>query len=318
MLFQDRLGHVLYRPIGLDWFQSGYWKINDQEDTARQFLEPFSIPTDGTPPLNDDLSMCVLFSQFSQMRFDVLIASLPQHIEPFKELIRLYQPTAKLIYQIGNQWQVNPKEVKNVMASAKVQIPENINGVIYHQEFDINTFRYEPPIRDRKIYSFVNCLNTADLFRDDWSLFLQLEQLMPEWEFKSFGGQCRDGNMTGSQALADKMREASFIFHCKSGGDGYGHVIHNAASVGRPFIIRQTDYFDKLAQPLIDQAPHILVNYGNIKDKPVKQIAEEIQGLYDHETQYLRVCEVVNQVFKRNVDFDKEEQKILKFLDNLQ
>lgn len=316
----------------MEWFAEGFWAINNQEDTAKQYLEIGNAPSDGTPPLNEsinDLSsdriiyLCndidsgttnkaITFEGFKNLKFDILIASLPQHIEPFKKLIQLHQPQAKLIYQIGNQWQVNPKEINNVMASAKVQIPESINGVIYHQEFDINTFRYEAPKRNRKVYSFINCLGTADLFRDDWTLFLQLEAMMLGWEFRSFGGQCRDGNMQGSQALADKMREADFIFHCKTGGDGYGHIIHNAACIGRILITRNKDYFDKLAQPLVQQANHILAD-----GKPAHHLVDEIQKCYEDESLFLLKSENSHKIFERNVDFNKESVRIRRFLDQL-
>lgn len=312
MLFEGRLGYEIYRPIGMEWFEKNYWRINGLRATAEQFLQFGAVPNDGTPPLNESPRRTITFEEFKDTPFDILVASIPQHVDPFKELILKFQPQAKLIYQIGNQWQVNPKEVKNVMASAKVLIPQTVNGVIYHQEFDTNIFRHEPPQMQKKIYSFVNCLNTADLFKPDWELFCQLEALMPDWEFKSFGGQCRDGWCNGDEELANKMREAAFIFHCKTGGDGYGHVIHNAASVGRPLITRQQDYFDKLAQPLIEQASNIRVD-----NKTAAQIAEEIDNLYNDVNLYKKVCETVNTAFKRNVNFDREEQQIRKFLDNL-
>lgn len=34
MLFQDRLGLSVFRPIGMEWFTEGFWAVNDQEDTA--------------------------------------------------------------------------------------------------------------------------------------------------------------------------------------------------------------------------------------------------------------------------------------------
>jgi hypothetical protein len=42
-LFEKRLGYEVYRPIGLDWFHNGYWKIaapyNHAMDTVRQYLD---------------------------------------------------------------------------------------------------------------------------------------------------------------------------------------------------------------------------------------------------------------------------------------
>jgi hypothetical protein len=336
MLFEDRLGGELYRPIGMGWFDQGYWKLNDQLDTARQYLEIGNVPLDGTLPLNESTTgllsptingvreayMCkdidsggynkaITLEEFARADFDILIASLPQHIQPFKKLIEIFQPKAKLIYQIGNQWDIPASLVKNVMCSAKLpDLPKSLNVVEYHQEFDLSIFKPEPPSEKRKVYSFVNCLGTADLFKKDWELFLKLEELMPNWEFKSFGGQCRDGSMKGSQELADKMREATFIFHCKTGGDGYGHVIHNAAAVGRPLIVRKADYEGKLAQSLIHPSTSILVDNLSPED-----IAYEIEEGYRFRESY---SSEMYKTFKEAVDFDREEQEIRKFLDQLE
>lgn len=308
MLFEGRLGGELYRPIGLDWYHQGYWNVYPHIDTAKQYLEPGSIPKDGTPPLNDDLSHVITFEDFKKTKFDILLASIPQHIEPFKELIMLYQPQAKLIFQIGNQWDIPRNSVKNVMASAICEPPIQINYIQYHQEFDTNIFHYEPPKNTRKIYSFINCLGTSDLYRRDWELFLQLEKLLPDWEFKSFGGQCRDGWIEDGKPLADKIREATFIFHCKTNGDGYGHIIHNAAAIGRPLITRAADYKGKLAEPLINIATSILVD-----NTPVAYIADQIRL----NPVVGAMGEAIHRRFKSNVDFDKEEQEIRTFLNRL-
>jgi hypothetical protein len=39
MLFEDRLGMELYRPIGLQWLHRGYWAISNLKGTAKQFLD---------------------------------------------------------------------------------------------------------------------------------------------------------------------------------------------------------------------------------------------------------------------------------------
>ena len=42
-LFVERLGWTLYRPIGHDWFNAGYWKIaepyGNAKDTINQYLD---------------------------------------------------------------------------------------------------------------------------------------------------------------------------------------------------------------------------------------------------------------------------------------
>lgn len=300
LLFEKRLGHELYFQKGMEWYPE-FWNVYSHVDTARQYLERELEGVNG-----------ITLEDFKNTKFDILIASIPQHIEPFKKLISQYQPQTKLIYQVGNQWNVDSNIVKNVMASANIDIPPGINGIIYHQEFDLNIFHYEPPKEGKKIYSFINCLNTVDLYKKDWELFLKLERLMPEWEFRSFGGQCRDGYCTGPQEVANKMREATLIFQVKSEGDGFGHVIHSAAAVGRPLITRLSDYEGKLAEPLIDQITSIIID-----SKSPEQIAKEIRKIYNtgcHE----KMCLKAHEGFNHFINFDAEEQEIRKFLENLQ
>jgi hypothetical protein len=305
LLFEKRLGHELYFQKGMEWYPE-FWNLQPFKDTAIQYLERELEGVNG-----------VTLDEFKNTKFDILIASIPQHIEPFKKLIELYQPQAKLIYQIGNQWNVDPNVVKNIMASANIDIPAGVNGVIYHQEFDLDIFHYEPPKQGKKIYSFINCLNTVDLYRKDWELFLELERLMPDWEFKSFGGQCRNGAIWDRKELADKMREATFIFQCKTDGDGYGHNIFSAAAVGRPLITRRSDYIGKLAEPLVGSYSIKVDIYSP------EEIAKHIQQVHSawdmqHELILEDMSLGIYGKFNEVCDFDSEEQKIRTFLQNLQ
>jgi hypothetical protein len=70
------------------------------------------------------------------------------------------------------------------------------------------------------------------------------------WEFKSYGGQCRDGACHGSKQLADSINNTSYVWHTKNGGDGYGHIIHNACACAKPLIVKKEYYKGKLAEIL--------------------------------------------------------------------
>lgn len=318
MLFEGRLKSKLYTPIGIEWYPE-FWKLNDIEATAKQFLENGSQPYPEYSPLTHDRP--ITLEDFKNTKFDILIASVPQHIEPFKDLIRRYQPEAKLIFQIGNAWNIPNNSVRNVMASAICLPPIQVNYIEYHQEFDLNIFHQEPIPMNKKIYSFINCLNTVDIYKKDWELFLELEKLMPDWEFKSFGGQCRDGSFATTQEVADKMREADFIFMCKTEGDGYGHNIFNAAAVGRPIITRLADYKGKLAEPLITHHSSVIVDGRNPQD-----IAEQIEALdyfngsadiLNSSLNSFKMGLNIYRLFKEHVNFEEEVKEIKKFIDRL-
>lgn len=333
LLFEKRLGHKVFRPIGAEWLTEGFWAVYDHPATALQFLTTDQAfrPIDGTPPLNTiydnhpfiqekgifyckDISnnkynKAITLEKFKEMEIDIIIASIPQHIEPFKRLIQKHKPNAKLIYQIGNAWNVKENQVKNVMASATVQIPNEIHSVTYHQEFNTNIFAFEPNLSDNKISSFVNCFNTADIFKSDWELFIKVEKLMPHWEFKAFGGGCRNGSKNGDVGVAEAIGESRLIWHTKRGGDGYGHIIHNVFAMGRPPIVNMSYYKGKMGGKLmIDMETCIAIDGLN-----PQEIVNKIES-----ADYSKMSLNAYNKFVKEVSFSEDEKKIQEFLKLLQ
>lgn len=349
MLFEDRLGGAVYRPIGRDWFDRGFWKIYDHPATVAQYLDIGGATPDGTPRLNElveqpapDIYKCqdidsgyfnkaITLHGFFTMDFDVVIASIPAHIEPFKKLCELHPNRPKLIFQIGNAWTTGAGLAPNIMASAIIHnIPENINFISYHQEFNLSTFYPHFPHAEyaglnkdahckclfhspgKNIYSFVNVFNGAPHYSDDWRLFELIEAIMPGWNFKSYGGQCRDGAKHGDKEVAAAMREAMFIWHTKAGGDGYGHVIHNAPAVARPLIVKKEYYRGKMAEPLLVDGVSCIAIDGLTPN--------EIQNKIEHfsnPAEYYKLCRGAYDTFKNVVNFDAEQKEIEKFLEKL-
>lgn len=332
LFFEKRLGGKVYRPIGMDWATKGFWKVYDHPATQLQFLtmDQGYRPIDGTLPLNNiqkvengvyycqDIdsgyyNRAITFDKFLSMDIDIIIASMPQHIDPFVRLQNQHKPNAKLIYQIGNNWNVDGSMmINNVMASAKVEIPAWINSIVYHQEFDKEIFYYRDPVNTRNIFSFINCFNTQEHFKQDWQLFETVEKLLPDWNFKSYGGQCRDGSQDGSRNLSTAMVNSRFIWHTKNQGDGYGHILFNTASIGRPTIIKFMDYKDKLGEKLlIDGETCIAID--NLSEY---EIVNKI-NFYNQPDEYRKLAKNIRENFKQKVDFDREAMALKDFIDNL-
>lgn len=366
MLFEGRLGGKVYRPIGLEWAEQGYWAIHDHPATRAQYLGIGGATPDGSQGLNDvehveavkevlqlardkgcghsigsqictdcwairrikaempviykcrDIdsgryNKAITLSKFLEMHFDIVIASLPQHIEPFRKLCALHPSKPKLIYQVGNAWGLEDGFAHNIMASAVLQnVPSNINLVSYHQEFDLDVFKVSPPKESNIITSLVNCFNVDRLFRHDWQLFQDVERLGPELEFRCLGGQGRDGSAHGHAAVAKAIADSRFVWHTKYGGDGYGHIVFNTAAVGRPMITNCSYYTGKLGQKLmIDSVTCICIN-NLYPEQALKKIE-----YYNNDSRYNEMCGNVVDNFKANVDFDADEVKIRKFLDSL-
>ena len=126
--------------------------------------------------------------------------------------------------------------------------PMQGRGVHVGQEFDFETtFRYRPPSRQDRITSFVNLL---PLIPESWSPLVELIGHLPHYEFRSFGHECPDGLLKPVASIAEEMSRAGWAYHDKPTGDGFGHIVHNWAAVGRPLIGHAHYYAGQRAEAL--------------------------------------------------------------------
>lgn len=300
LLFQKRLKGEIWFQKGLDWWKEGFWALQPFESTAIQYLER---ELEGLPGIT--------LEEFKNTKFGILLCSIPQHVDMWVKLRDLYQPQAKLIFQVGNMWAFdNSFPIKNILASAVVPDIPGFNICTYHQEFSTDLYNYEPPKRTKQIYSFINCINVLDLYKNDWGLFLELERLLPEFEFESYGGQTRGGAIAPQEEVAKLTKEADLIFHVKQNGDGYSYGMHTASSCGKIIITRLSDYKGKLAEPLITPETCLIID-----GKTPQQIADEIKILWDNKLEIM--SENMSNKFKEIVSFDQEEASIREFLTRL-
>lgn len=327
-LLEDRLGHTLYRPIGMEWFEKGYWKIaepyGNDPATAQQYLDVNSVPSDGTPPLNQNpvkaegfryvnessnnvWHKAITLDQFLDIQPDIIIASIPAHIESFKKLIADYNLKSKLVYHIGNiSWhtQIPWDKVDNVMASVKeFPVPENKNVVFYRQEFNLDTFASNTSQRSGLITSFVNLLPEKEKFE-------KLHQAMPNYKFEAYGIGCPQGIVNKVSDLARIMRRSEFGYHNKPHGDGFGHVIHNWFAVGKPVIVNLKDYKDKLAGDLLEDGATCFD-----LDRGIEEVAKMIYYMSDLE--YFDMCNAVKDRFAQKVNFESDGEKVKSFLERV-
>ena len=337
LLFEKRLGARLFRPGGVDWFNRGYWRLaelyGNHPDTIKQFLEirevqqiPYIPPFDNKPlnkiieetpeyyvmesdPINHRV---VTPDQFFAMDIDLVIASHPLHLESFRRLCDEHNNHPGLVYQIGNDWCIDPAQVMlfdGVLASAITDTSFCFKPVkVYHQEFDTEIFCYKPPVESNKISAILHCF---DVYQDA-PIFYAVESAMPEMEFKAYGATSRDGVITGHQNIADTIHNSKFIWHVKAGGDGFGHIMHNAFACGRPPIVKREYSRGKLAEQLmVDGVTCIEIDGLNIE-----QIVNKIRAHSEPE-KYKQMCEAAYAKFKEVVNFDREADEILTFIEGI-
>lgn len=304
LLFETRLGHELYIPTGREWFEEGYWKLaepyNNHPSTISQYLE---TKWEGY--------RAITLPEFKDTKFDIVIASTYDHVRVYGELVSKYQPQAKLVHQMGNDWPVDFDLVKNLMSStAPFPIPPGVNAVFYHQEFDTQMFSYQYPEKTKIARSFVNTMREDTIFGQDLKDFIELERYL-RYKCEMRGASCRDGVVKEQSEIARLMQESEWGVHLKAGGDGFGHIIHNWAAVGRPVIFRGSQYRGKLAGRLLKHMEtgldlDLMTHYD---------LANFIRSMSEGE--HRAMCERMYAIFTQEVNFDKEEETIKSFLSNM-
>lgn len=332
LLFEKRLGWELYRPIGLEWYHEGYWNVYPHISTAQQFL---ALDQAIQPIVNingqvfekshlvnkeyrcedgiyyvldttkDKYQRAITLEKFKSMEFDIVLSSMPQHIEPFNKLIKLFQPKAKHIFQIGNPgWRTS--SVQNILSSTLSWIPPaGMNTILYHQEFDLDVFRYESPTVRKKANSYIHLMEQVNLLN-------QYRAALPDWEFTSYGAGFPDCIHKTSD-IADKMRGSGFTWHIKPLGDGYGHTLHDTYACGRPAIINTNHYRNMIGAALLEDG----VTCIDIGRRTVQENCSILNDLANDPDKHLEMCENAYNRFKSVVNFDAEEVKLRKFLEDL-
>ena len=316
MLFEKRLGGNLYRPIGLDWHKKGFWKYNDNLPTVKQYLDIRNEDIDqGDHYLcpegpHNEIDKALTFEQFKKKDIDIVIASVYQHEEPYSRLIKAFNPKAKLIRQAANIHDVIDTNIsKNILASCYLDhIPEDGNVVIYHQEFDLNIFKPTKFHPTNKIKNFMNCVPDSR----DFYLWPMYKSTLSEYDFKMHGILGEDGIIGNVFTIAKAMQNSTFIWHVKHGGDGFGHVIHNAFACGIPLITKKSYYKNCLAESLLEDGVTCIDLDARSFDENIEMIRE-----FSKPDKHKIMCDNVIKRFKENVNFDNEFSLIKKFLDNL-
>jgi len=332
-LFETRLGWELYRPIGKEWWEQGFWKVYNHPNTAEQFLGlhqgtevPHDVHGDPLPEVErknlhytiedgvyyiKDLTFgtthrAVRLDKFREMDFDIVIASMPQHVVPYQTLIQQCQPHAKLVFQMGNNWQI-PPGVQNAMVSARIDgyhPGHNQQIVSYHQEFDLDVFKYEPP-------KFHNIINSYVHYMKKPSLFTNVMSALPGWVGTTYGAGMQL-QLQGAPAVANAMKDSAFTWHYKPGGDGYGHVLYSSYACGRPAVVYGAHYRGCLASELLQDGVTCI-------DTSIRTGTEIVEALKYHSEpeRHAKMCENAYNRFRECVDFDLEEGRLRLFLEQL-
>ncbi len=310
------MGGKLFAPVGFDWAADGFWRLSQLPETQKQYLYPLTCERDeeGHYRYWDKGEQIwqrrITLEQFKETKFDVIVCSLAEHSASFRTLRDKYQPQAKYIRLSGNTGeQINWDEFDNFIDTTGLyQPPENINSIVMGQEFPLDTFGYADPVNHKTIKNYMNQLHEAGAYQ----IWQELKGLLPDYNFKMHGSGGDDGMVDGLAAIGDGMRDMSFLFQVKHHGEGFGHVIHNAYSVGRPAIAMLEFYKGKLAEHfLIDGVSAIIID-----GKPMEQVAKEIE-YFSQPERHILMCHNARALFEKYVDFNADFERFKLFYEKL-
>jgi len=315
-LFEKRLGGLVFAPVGFEWVENNYWRYALWPETIKQYLDPAScLPSaDGWlyyyDPAELRVQRRITFEQFKKTKFDILLCTLAEHQGIYVELKEKYQKQAKLVRLTGNALEnIDFENYKNLIdTTALYHPPEDINYILLHQEFPLSYFFYSPPNETKKIKVFINEFSS----QPEKVLFDELKKRLPEFQFFVHGSHGEDGFITGLDKLGEAIRDSTFIFHPKRLGEGYGHLIHNFYSCGRPVITFKEYYRGKIAEKLLMDGVTAIFMDGLSLDEIVNKIR-----YYSDPCRLFKMSLNAHQIFKKEVDFDEEEKEFRKFMARL-
>jgi len=333
LLFGDRMGWEVYAPYGLDWFTSWYWSFERSyhgDAVARQYLEGIWVDVvdkgdhveapDRTHPGRVIKGMTL--EQARATKWDVVIASVPDNDAGFHRLAK--ETGGHFGIQMGNAGQFSDwdRAEFGLVSTNTIGTP-NKPYVIYRQEFNTHDFRHEwPPEEPNSIGSFLQCFAEnkgmeRGQFYDQWE---RLAAAYPEFDWKVYGAygtaqvdQWACGNLSTTPAVAAGMRKTGIFWHAKYWSDGYGHVIHNEFSVGRPIFAYHSYYSDKLAGALFVPG-ETMVNLDAMSDE---DIVAQLRRFRDDPGEAQRMGDAAAARFKAVVDFDEDAEKVKRLMEQV-
>lgn len=310
-LFEDRLGVELYVTLGPDWWEEGYWRFGEvwgDDRLARQFLHTNDTYREVEPGLFLTFDPChperplygVTLERAKGWSWDYVLATVQDNQAGFARFAS--EQGAKYLYHIGNtrqevDWALDP------IALNASDSPMEGRGVLIAQEFDYQTtFRYRAPRYDipTRITSFVNLLA---LIPESWRAFEELSKLLPV-EFYSYGHENPHGSLTPVANVAEEMARATWAYHDKPTGDGFGHVIHNWAAVGRPLIGHGHFYHGQKAEVLWQDG----VTCIDLDLHSVEEAAEIIRSTT--QAQHEQMCRAIRATLERVYSPEDDARKV--------
>jgi hypothetical protein len=238
----------------------------------------------------------VTLAEAQAMDWAYVIATVPDNQAGFAKFAR--EHGAQYVVQVGNtrqevDWSRDP------LALVSSEVPILGRGVLMHQEME--PVPYSSPTERHTAASFVNCMTSMG---QCWDVLSGAAQEVP---IRIYGIDGPAGVIKPYSALVARMSEVGWGWHDKEQGDGFGHVIHSWAAVGRPLVGHASHYRGRLAEHFWRDGETCI----DLDRHSVRDAAEIIRTITaeDHE----RMCRAIRAEFD-TIDYAAEAETIRELL----
>lgn len=297
----------------MDWWTEGYWRFGEgygDDRLAQQFLSmdgwtpnpefPWTYETrDGHHPERLIRGSTLDLFRKTSWDFGFVVATAQDNQAGFARLAR--EIGAQYVLQVGNtgqmvDWSLDP------LALVSSEVPIHGKAVRYHQEI-APEFRWSEPIKGRTIRSFVNCFDSTPCSR----IMRTTADQLPGWFFGNHGIDGPNGNIETVRGIAQLMAGSQYGWHDKVQGDGFGHVLHDWAAVGRPLIGHASHYAGKMGEVFWRDGETCI----DLDRHSAEETAEIIRSTSP--TRHAEMCRAIREEFDR-IDWEGETEEIADLL----
>jgi hypothetical protein len=135
--------------------------------------------------------------------------------------------------------------------------------------------------------------------------------MMPDYHFSVHGHDGEDGVVHPTSAIADHMEWAGWAWHDKPQGDGFGHVIHYWASIGRPLIGHASYYAGLMPSMFWEDGVTCL----DLDARSLADTAQLVREISSDPDRHREMCRAIRERVDTLVDFDSEAAAVAALLE---
>lgn len=319
-LFEDRLGVEVFVPVGHEWWDEGYWRFGQvygDDRLAQQYLalnDSYIATQGGQHYVTHDQEhpdrkiRAVTLEQFRAKEWAFVMPSVQENQLGFHRLAK--EVGARYLYQVGNtgqqiEWALDPFVVNTSEAPLRGQ------GITIHQEIasgPAGAYRFSEAEHANRhlIRNFVNLFDRLP----GYEAFLAAERTLTDFTFKCHGHEGRDEYLPTAGEIGAAMAGSGFAWHDKPVGDGFGHVIHSWAAVGRPLIGHARYYRGKQAGPLWRDG----VTCIDLDVHAMPEVYQSIRNIANDPERHKWMCDSIRAEFDTLVNYEAEADAVRSLL----